>query len=117
MRDPLTLQGYQAAVDRWITQIGVRYFDPLTQLGVMMEEVGEVARLLIRTDGEQNWKKGTEPADPNAELAAELADIMFCVACLANTKGIDLEAALLTTMERKGQRDALRFVENEKLLK
>jgi NTP pyrophosphatase (non-canonical NTP hydrolase) len=115
MSNALTIAEYQAAVDRWINKIGVRYFNPITQMGVLMEEVGEVARLLVRTDGEQTWKKGTEPADPTQELAAELCDVLFCVACLANAKGINLEEALLINMERKGQRDSLRHQENKKL--
>lgn len=115
MTEPLTLQAYQAAVDGWIQEIGKGYFKPLTQLGVMVEEVGEISRILIRSDGEQSWKKGTEPADITAELAAEMADVIFCLACLANTKGIDLAEALQTNMLKKGIRDKERHANNQKL--
>ncbi|MCA3244724.1 MAG: nucleotide pyrophosphohydrolase [Alphaproteobacteria bacterium] len=115
MAKPLTLQTYQAAVDAWIQEIGVRYFDPLTNLGVLMEEAGEVARLIIRTDGEQSFKKGHKPVDLQEALADELADVLFCITCLANQKGIDLTAALQKNLAKKTGRDKERHANNQKL--
>lgn len=113
MNDPtaLTLRDAQLQVDRWIQTIGVRYFNELTNLAQLVEEVGEVARIMSRTFGEQSWKK--EEAAP--ELADELADVLFVTICLANQTGIDLEAALRKNLAKKTERDLERHKNNEKL--
>jgi NTP pyrophosphatase (non-canonical NTP hydrolase) len=107
----LTIQHAQQVVDQWIREIGVRYFNELTNLAQLVEEVGEVARILSRTYGEQSWK-GSE-ARP--ELADELADVLFVLICLANQTGVDLEAALRQNLLKKTARDATRHRDNPKL--
>ncbi|QEG41124.1 nucleotide pyrophosphohydrolase [Roseimaritima ulvae] len=109
--EPLTLQAAQQQVDDWIQTIGVRYFDPLTNLAQLVEEVGEVARILSRTVGEQSCKPGESPG----ELSDELADVLFVTICLANQSGIDLEAALQRNLEKKTRRDQTRHRNNQKL--
>src|SRR6056297_2437609 len=113
MTDPqsITLRGAQEEVDRWIQTIGVRYFDELTNLAQLVEEVGEVARILSRTHGEQSPRAGVELG----QLSDELADVMFVVICLANQSGIDLTAALGDNLAKKTQRDIRRHAENPKL--
>ena len=108
---PLTLTDAQAAVDNWITTIGVRYFHELTNLAQLVEEVGEVARILSRTCGEQSCKEGESPGN----LADELADVLFVTICLANQSGIDLTDALRRNLEKKTKRDKTRHQDNEKL--
>jgi NTP pyrophosphatase (non-canonical NTP hydrolase) len=107
----LSLREAQDRIDQWINTVGVRYFDELTNLAQLVEEVGEVARILSRTAGEQSSKPGESPGD----LADELADVLFVTICLANQSGIDLTAALERNLEKKTQRDAVRHIENEKL--
>lgn len=107
----LTIAEAQARVDQWIRTIGVRYFDPLTNLAQLVEEVGEVARVLSRTHGEQSRKSGETLAD----LSDELADVLFVLICLANQSGIDLSAALNRNLAKKSQRDATRHRDNPKL--
>ncbi len=109
--DPLTLQAAQQQVDHWIQTIGVRYFDPLTNLAQLIEEVGEVARILSRSVGEQSFKPGETPG----ELSDELADVLFVTICLANQSGIDLEAALRRNLDKKTRRDQTRHRDNPKL--
>ncbi|WP_153558761.1 nucleotide pyrophosphohydrolase [Roseimaritima sediminicola] len=109
--DALSLRGAQQEVDQWIQTLGVRYFDPLTNLAQLVEEVGEVARVLSRTEGEQSYKAGQTPGD----LADELADVLFVTICLANQSGIDLETALTRNLEKKTLRDARRHRDNPKL--
>lgn len=109
--DPITLAAAQATVDEWIRTIGVRYFDELTNLAQLVEEVGEVARILSRTRGEQSTKPGAELGD----LGDELADVLFVTICLANQSGIDLTAALRRNLDKKTQRDATRHKNNAKL--
>lgn len=109
--EPLTLRGAQAEVDQWIQTIGVRYFDELTNLAQLVEEVGEVARILSRTHGEQSSKPGESPGD----LADELADVLFVTICLANQSGIDLSEALRRNLDKKRRRDATRHRDNSKL--
>lgn len=111
MNQDLTLRGAQEDVDHWIKTIGVRYFDEMTNLAQLMEEVGEVARILSRTCGEQSTKKGESPGD----LADELADVLFVTICLANQSGIDLTEALRRNLDKKTKRDKTRHLENEKL--
>ena len=107
----LSLRAAQDRVDQWIKTIGIRYFDELTNLAQLVEEVGEVARILSRTAGEQSSKPGESPGD----LAGELADVLFVTICLANQSGIDLTEALNRNLQKKTERDAKRHRENEKL--
>ena len=109
--DELTLRQAQDAVDQWIQTIGVRYFSELTNLAQLVEEVGEVARVISRTYGEQSFK----PSDEKVELSDELADVLFVFICLANQTGVDLTAALRRNLDKKTQRDATRHRENDKL--
>ncbi|MEX0824542.1 MAG: nucleotide pyrophosphohydrolase [Pirellulaceae bacterium] len=107
----LTIRQAQAIVDQWIETVGVRYFSELTNLAQLMEEVGEVARILSRTHGEQSSK----PGEPASELSDELADVLFVVICLANQTGVDLEAAFEKNLAKKTDRDAERHRDNPKL--
>lgn len=109
--DGLTIRAAQNRVDHWIQTIGVRYFNEMTNLAQLVEEVGEVARILSRTHGEQSSKPGESPGD----LADELADVLFVTICLANQSGIDLTDALNHNLEKKTRRDATRHLENKKL--
>jgi NTP pyrophosphatase (non-canonical NTP hydrolase) len=109
--DSITIRHLQQLVDEWIRDIGVRYFDELTNLAQLVEEVGEVARILSRTHGEQSCKPGETPG----QLADELADVLFVTVCLANQSGIDLSEALLKNLEKKTRRDADRHRDNAKL--
>ena len=106
-----TIKEYQQAVDDWVKTFGVRYFSELTNLGILMEEVGEVARIMTRTCGEQSFKNGKADAD----LADELADVLFVAVCIANQTGIDLTAALEKNLEKKRSRDKDRHWNNPKL--
>ena len=101
----------QKIVDDWIKEFGVRYFDELTNTAMLMEEVGEVARIMARRYGEQSEKE----SDKNKDLGDEMADVMFVLICLANQTGIDLEEALRKNLEKKTKRDATRHKNNEKL--
>ena len=107
----LSIRDAQAIVDQWIKTIGVRYFDEMTNLAQLVEEVGEVARILSRTCGEQSSKPGETPGN----LADELADVLFVTICLANQSGIDLTEALRRNLEKKTTRDKDRHKNNEKL--
>jgi len=107
----LTLRQAQEEVDRWIRSIGVRYFSELTNMAQLVEEVGEVARIISRTYGEQSWKAGVIPGD----LGDELADVLFVILCLANQTGIDLQTALAKNLAKKTIRDATRHTSNPKL--
>ncbi|TWT94359.1 nucleotide pyrophosphohydrolase [Neorhodopirellula pilleata] len=113
--NPLTIGQAQVIVDEWIQTIGVRYFDELTNLAQLVEEVGEVARILSRTCGEQSCKTGVNPAHLKEQLPDELADVLFVVICLANQSGIDLTEALRRNLEKKTQRDSTRHRDNPKL--
>lgn len=101
----------QRIVDNWIQSIGVRYFNELTNMAMLTEEVGEVARIIARRYGEQSEKE----SDKNKELGDELADVLFVLICLANQTGVDLESALKKNLEKKTIRDATRHHENKKL--
>jgi NTP pyrophosphatase (non-canonical NTP hydrolase) len=101
----------QKIVDDWIKEYGVRYFDELTNTAMLMEEVGEVARIMARRYGEQSEKE----SDKNKDLGDELADVMFVLICLANQTGIDLEEALRKNLDKKTNRDSTRHLDNEKL--
>ena len=101
----------QKLVDEWIKTYGVRYFNELTNTAILMEEVGEVARIMARRYGEQSEKD----SDKTKDLADELADVLFVVICIANQTGVDLEAALKKNLEKKTTRDKTRHTENKKL--
>src|SRR5580700_11277973 len=101
----------QQAVDTWIKTIGIRYFKELTNTAILMEEVGEVARIMARQYGEQSFKK----SDTEVNLADEMADVLFVLICLANQTGIDLTEALQKNIEKKSIRDEERHKSNEKL--
>lgn len=107
----MTLNNAQQTVDEWIKSVGIRYFNELTNTAILMEEVGEVARIMARDYGEQSWKKGAEKED----LGDEMADVLFVLICLANQTGINLENALRKNLEKKTKRDAERHRENPKL--
>lgn len=111
MNKDLTIAQAQAEVDHWITTTGVRYFNELTNMAMLTEEVGEVARIVARRYGEQSEKE----TDKGRELADELADVLFVLICLANQTGVDLNTALLKNIEKKTQRDGQRHHQNEKL--
>lgn len=101
----------QQIIDKWIQDFGVRYFDEMTNTAILMEEVGEVARIMARRYGEQSEKE----SDKNKDLGDELADVLFVVMCLANQTGIDLEEALKKNLDKKTNRDKDRHHNNEKL--
>ncbi len=105
----------QLIVDEWITTIGVRYFNELTNTAVLMEEVGEMARIISRLYGEQSFKKSDDAENAHANLADEMADVLFVLICLANQTGIDLTEALQKNLDKKTKRDKDRHVNNEKL--
>jgi NTP pyrophosphatase (non-canonical NTP hydrolase) len=107
----MTIKEAQETVDQWITTNGVRYFNELTNTAILMEEVGEVARIMSRKYGEQSFKKSDEEVD----LGDEMADVLFVLICLANQTGIDLTAALEKNMVKKSIRDADRHHNNDKL--
>lgn len=109
----MTISEAQKIVDKWIKQYGVRYFNELTNTAILMEEVGEVARIMARRYGEQSEKE----SDKTKNLADEMADVLFVLICLANQTGIDLEKALKENLEKKTKRDNQRHKKNKKLLK
>ena len=105
------LSDAQKQVDEWIKTIGVRYFNELTNTAILMEEVGELARIMARKYGEQSFKE----SDKNSDMADEMADVLWVLICLANQTGVDLTAAFEKNMAKKTNRDATRHLENEKL--
>ena len=107
----ITLKEAQEQVDQWIKTVGVRYFSELTNLGQLTEEVGEVARIITRTYGDQSFKE----SDKNHNLGDELADVLFVLICLANQTGVDLTEALQKNLDKKTKRDIDRHKNNEKL--
>lgn len=107
----LTIRHAQTQVDEWIKTVGVRYFNELTNLGVLMEEVGELSRIMVRTYGEQSFKE----SDKNKDLGDEMADVLWVLICLANQTGVDLTDALEKNFAKKNIRDAQRHLNNEKL--
>ena len=109
----LTIEAYQKKIDAWVNTVGVRYFSELTNTAILMEEVGEVARIMARIYGDQSFKSSGE----NHDLADELADVLFVVACLANQTGIDLTAAVERNLAKKTRRDFDRHRNNPKLTK
>ncbi len=111
MRDSITLLEAQKMVDDWIDKYGVRYFSELTNMAILTEEVGEVARIIARKYGEQSAKE----SESKKELADELADVLWVLICLANQTGIDLTVAFRKNMEKKIERDSGRHLNNDKL--
>lgn len=109
----MEIKAYQDKVDQWIKDIGVRYFDEMTNTAILMEEVGEVARIMARRYGEQSEKN----TDKNKDLGDELADVLFVLTCLANQTGVDLEAAIQRNFDKKTKRDGERHKKNKKLKK
>lgn len=107
----MTLKEAQSQVDTWVKTVGVRYFSELTNTAILMEEVGEVARIMSRTYGDQSFKK----SDLAKDLGDEMADVLFVLICLANQTGIDLTEALEKNLEKKTLRDADRHKNNPKL--
>ncbi len=107
----MTIKEAQTAVDQWIKKYGVRYFSELTNMVVLTEEVGELARVIARTYGEQSFKE----SDKKHDLADEMADVLWVLLCLANQTGVDLTDAFVKNIEKKTQRDASRHRENPKL--
>lgn len=107
----MTIQEAQQTVDSWIKTHGVRYFSELTNMAILTEEVGEVARIMSRRYGDQSFKK----TDEGKELGDELADVMFVLICIANQTGVDLTEALKKNLEKKTSRDSERHKGNEKL--
>ena len=111
MSEHITLENLQEKVDGWVQQFGVRYFSELTNLAVLVEEVGELARLMARRYGDQSFKRKNIPSD----IADELADVMFVLVCIANQTGVDLEDAVKRNLEKKTRRDRERHWNNPKL--
>ena len=107
----ITLSEAQQKVDQWIKTIGVKYFSELTNLGILMEEVGELSRLMVRKYGEQSFKE----TDKGKELSDEMADVLWVLICLANQTGVDLTNALQKNFEKKSLRDGERHRDNKKL--
>lgn len=107
----MTIKDAQETVDQWIKTTGIRYFNELTNTAILMEEVGEVARIMSRKYGEQSFKKSDEAVD----LGDEMADVLFVLICLANQTGIDLTEAMKKNLEKKSVRDADRHKNNDKL--
>ena len=107
----MTIEEAQKTVDEWIKTVGVRYFNELTNMAMLTEEVGEVARIIARRYGEQSEKE----SDKAKDLGDEMADVLFVLICLANQTGIDLTEALQKNLDKKTQRDANRHKENSKL--
>ncbi len=107
-----TLEEAQAIVDQWIKTVGVRYFSELTNMAILTEEVGELARLMARTYGDQSFKA----SDLNRDLGDEMADVLWVLICLANQTGVNLTEAFTKNLAKKNSRDATRHHENEKLM-
>ena len=107
----MTIKEAQEIVDKWIKEYGVRYFDEMTNMAILTEEVGEVARIMARKYGEQSFKPGEEK-----ELGDELADVMWVLICIANQTGVDLTEALEKNLDKKTKRDKERHINNKKLI-
>ena len=111
----MTIQQYQEQVDQWIRDYGVRYFNEMTNMVMLTEEVGELGRLIAREYGEQSFKSGKRPDDIKAAISEELADVLFVAVCLANQMDIDLTEAFDKNLAKKTNRDANRHLDNPKL--
>ena len=110
-KNEITLNKAQEMVDQWIKTVGVRYFSELTNMAVLTEEVGELARIMARKYGDQSFKKSDEKYD----LADEMADVLWVLVCLANQTGVDLNEAFVKNLEKKSARDRTRHIQNKKL--
>ena len=119
MNTELTIKQAQQQVDEWIKTIGVRYFNELTNLGILMEEVGELSRLMVRKYGEQSFKESDKKPHPSGGveggLSDEMADVLWVLICIANQTGVNLTDALQKNFEKKSNRDKDRHHQNEKL--
>lgn len=111
----MTIKKAQQTVDNWIKTIGIRYYNELTNTAILTEEVGEVARLMARLYGEQSFKRPEDAQNAPAQLADEMADVLFVLICLANQTGVDLAEALAKNLDKKTKRDKDRHAGNEKL--
>ena len=111
-----TISSYQQEVDQWIKDNGVRYFNELTNLSVLMEEVGELSSLMARKYGEQSFKTGKEPDNIKDAIADEMSDVLFVLTCLANQMDINLDDAIHKNMIKKTNRDGKRHIKNVKLV-
>lgn len=111
MAQQISIAEAQQQVDEWIKTIGVRYFNELTNLGILMEEVGELSRIMVRRFGEQSFKE----SDMGKDLGDEMADVLWVLICLANQTGVDLQEAFKRNMEKKTKRDKDRHINNDKL--
>src|SRR5690554_2259270 len=109
--EKLGIKDAQEQVDQWIKSYGVKYFSPLTNLGILMEEVGELSRIMVRSFGEQSFKE----SDKHTDIADEMTDVLWVLMCLANQNGVDLEEAFHKNMKKKTLRDAERHHQNKKL--
>lgn len=109
----MKIEEAQELVDHWINTVGVRYFNELTNMAILTEEVGELARIISRKYGEQSFKE----SDKNRDLGDEMADVLWVLICLANQTGVDLTEAFKKNLEKKNVRDATRHLENKKLQK
>ena len=107
----ITISDAQKQVDEWIKTTGVRYFNELTNMTILTEEVGELARIMARTYGEQSFKE----SDKNRDLGDEMADVLWVLMCLANQTGVNLTEAFVKNLEKKNRRDADRHLKNDKL--
>jgi len=112
MNKPISIEDAQKQVDEWIKTYGVRYFGELTNMAILTEEVGELARVMVRTYGEQSFKKSDEAAN----LADEMADVLWVLICMANQTGVNLTEAFEKNIQKKTERDKSRHLENKKLL-
>jgi len=111
----MTIKEAQKSVDQWISEIGIRYYNELTNTAILAEEVGEVARLMARLYGEQSFKTKEKELSAKSDLADEMADVLFVLICLANQTGVDLTQAFQNNLKKKSKRDARRHAENKKL--
>lgn len=112
----MTIKEAQQTVDEWINNIGVRYYNELTNTAILTEEVGEVARLMARIYGEQSFKRKEQEVTAKDDLAEEMADVLFVLICLANQTGVDLTVALTENLDKKTKRDKERHANNKKLV-
>jgi NTP pyrophosphatase (non-canonical NTP hydrolase) len=112
----MTIKQYQEEVELWIRRYGIRYFDEKTNALLLVEEVGELVRIIAREYGEQSYKNGKKPLNIKRDIADEMIDILFVLTCLANQMGINLTEAITLNMNKKSARDKTRHSNNEKLL-
>lgn len=111
----MTLENLQAEIDTWIKTYGKRYFNELTNLGILMEETGELSRHIVRKYGEQSYREKISEAEKSENMADEMADVLWVLCCLANQTGVDLTKAMENNLLKKTQRDKERHQQNEKL--